>query len=67
MSLVKVFSLSRSTPLARTCLVTAMPSRSKGDYINVNPPRTEPPSWGELTEKAAHSLFISGKFVVFVS
>merc|ERR1712080_441055 len=30
-----------------------------GDYVNVNPPRTEPPSWGELTEKAAHSLFIS--------
>ena len=34
-------------------------SASGGDYVFVNPPKTEVPSWGELTETAAHSLFIT--------
>ena len=34
-------------------------SASGGDYVFVNPPKTEVPTWGELTETAAHSLFIT--------
>ena len=30
-----------------------------GDYVFINPPKTEVPSWGEMTENAAHSLFIT--------
>ena len=32
---------------------------SGGDYVFVNPPKPEAPSWGELTENAAHSMFIT--------
>ena len=32
---------------------------SGGDYVFINPPKTEVPSWGEMTENAAHSLFIT--------
>ena len=30
-----------------------------GDYVHVNPPKPGVPSWGELTDNAAHSLFIT--------
>lgn len=35
------------------------PASSGGDYVFVNPPKPGVPTWGELTEGAAHSLFIT--------
>jgi len=63
MSLIKVFSLSRATlPISRCAPVLShgqTPSRSKGDYVLVNPPKDGIPTWAELTDKAAHSLFVT--------
>jgi len=62
MSLMKVFSLARSTSLrhsAPSALLTVVPHRTKGDYVLVNPPKEGVPTWGELTDKAAHSLFLT--------
>ena len=69
MSLVKVFSVTRTASLRQAqCVLTCVPQRAKGDYVLVNPPRVGTPSWGELTDKAAHSLFLTGHHPVsFVS
>jgi len=63
MSLVKVFSVTRTASLRQAqCVLTCVPQRAKGDYVLVNPPRVGTPSWGELTDKAAHSLFLTELF-----
>ena len=69
MSLVKVFSVTRTASLRQAqCVLTCVPQRAKGDYVLVNPPRVGTPTWGELTDKAAHSLFLTGHHPVsFVS
>merc|ERR1719154_605586 len=57
MSLTKIYRLQH---LARSSALPLVSARNKsgGEYVYVNPTEGVP-SWGELTENAAHSLFLS--------
>jgi hypothetical protein len=61
MSLVSMCTLARGSVLASRASVVLATSRSKsgGEYVFVNPEKAGAPSWGELTENAAHSLFVT--------
>jgi len=47
--------------LARSSVLPVMSARNKsgGEYVYVNPTKEGPPSWGEMTNNAAHGLFIT--------
>jgi len=60
MSLVNLCTLARGSVLAtRTTVVLSTRSKSGGEYTFVNPEKPGIPGWGELTENAAHSFFIT--------
>jgi len=61
MSLVSIRALTRGSTLVSRANVVVNPARSKsgGEYVFVNPEKPGVPSWGELTENAAHSLFVT--------
>jgi len=60
MALLTSHSVARCSQLAgrASCLATTR-NKSGGEYVFVNPPKVGPPSWGEMSEKAAHSLFVT--------
>ena len=58
MSIVSFRALSKGSALGtRACAVGSQRFKSGGDYVFVNPSKEGVPSWGELTNNAAHSLF----------
>merc|ERR1712102_36340 len=64
MSLVSIRALTRGSTLVSRANVVLNPARCKsgGEYVFVNPEKPGVPSWGELTENAAHTLFFSELF-----
>nr|ALS04911.1 NADH dehydrogenase [Pseudodiaptomus poplesia] len=56
MSMLKIFSVGsrNSSNVVRNCVRYA----SGGEYVYVNPPKGNP-TWGELTEKAANSVYLT--------
>jgi NADH dehydrogenase (ubiquinone) Fe-S protein 8 len=61
MSLTKIYRLQHSAGLlARSSALPLLSARSKsgGEYVYVNPTKGEP-TWGEMTNNAAHGLFIT--------
>merc|ERR1712107_505800 len=53
--------MGRAELLARSSALPLMSARNKsgGEYVYVNPTKEGPPSWGEMTNNAAHGLFIT--------
>merc|ERR1712013_808309 len=60
MSLAKIYRLHHPAGLlARSSALPLMSARHKsgGEYVYVNPTKEGPPSWGEMTNNAAHGSF----------
>merc|ERR1712211_202073 len=53
--------MGRAELLARSSALPLTSARNKsgGEYVYVNPTKEGPPSWGEMTNNAAHGLFIT--------
>ena len=61
MSLASLCTLTRGSLLASrsSMAISSYRAKSGGEYVFVNPPTEGAPSWGELTETNAQSLFIT--------
>ncbi|XP_023332271.1 NADH-ubiquinone oxidoreductase subunit 8 [Eurytemora carolleeae] len=58
MSMVKIFSVGRTSAQLVRSNLGCVRYASGGDYVYVNPPKVGHPTWSELTNKGANSLIL---------